>query len=60
MNAFQANTDGRFEPFTMLVDEDAELDSIVSEFNKVATDTATELLDKQGRNKKALGYRRNP
>ena len=38
---------GRFAPLTILVDEDAELDSMVTEFNKVITDTATEFLGKQ-------------
>ena len=28
MNAFQATKSGRFAPLTMLVDEDAELDSM--------------------------------
>ena len=31
----------------MLVDADAELDSIVTEFNKVVTDTASKLLGKE-------------
>ena len=54
VNAFQENIGGRFAPLTMLVYEDAELDSIVSEFNKVVTDTATELLGKR-RQKKSPG-----
>ena len=45
LNDPQAAIGGRFAPLTMLVDEDAELDSIVTEFNKLVsllvTDTAT-------------------
>ena len=33
----------------MLVDEDADLDSMVTHFNKAVTDTAAELLGKQAR-----------
>ena len=45
MNTFKTTIGGRFAPLTMLVDGDAELDSIVTEFNKAVT--ATELLGKQ-------------
>ena len=38
-----------FAPLATLVDEDAELDSIVTHFNKAVTDTAAELLGKQRR-----------
>ena len=47
MNAFQATIGGRFAPLAMLVDEDADLDSMVTHFNKAVTDTAAELLGKQ-------------
>ena len=47
---------GRFAPLTMLVDKNAELDSIVNEFNNVVTDIAKELLGKECQKKKALGY----
>ena len=36
----------------MLVDEDADLDSMVTHFNKAVTDTAAELLGKQRRKRK--------
>ena len=49
MSAFQATIDGRFAPLAMLVDEDADLDSMVTHFNKAVTDTAAELLGKQRR-----------
>ena len=52
MNAFQATIGGRFAPLTTLVDEDADLDSMVTHFNKAVTDTAAELLGKQRRKRK--------
>ena len=53
--SFQATIGGRFAPFAMLVDEDADLDSMVTHFNKAVTDTAAEFLGKQCR-KEALGH----
>ena len=47
MSAFQATIGGRFAPLVMLVDEDADLGSMVTHFNKAVTDAAAELLDKQ-------------
>ena len=47
MSAFQATIGGRFAPLATLVDEDADLDSMVTHFNKAVTDTAAELLGKQ-------------
>ena len=52
MSAFQATIDGRFAPFATLVDEDADLDSMVTHFNKAVTDIAAELLGKQRRKRK--------
>ena len=52
MSAFQATIGGRFAPLATLVDEDADLDSMVTHFNKAVTDTAAELLGKQRRKKK--------
>ena len=52
MSAFQATIDGRFAPLATLVDEDADLDSMVTHFNKAVTDTAAELLGKQRRKRK--------
>ena len=49
MSAFQATIGGRFAPLATLVDEDADLDSMVIHFNKAVTDTAAELLGKQRR-----------
>ena len=52
MSAFQATIDGRFAPLATLVDEEADLDSMVTHFNKAVTDTAVELLGKQRRKRK--------
>ena len=52
MIAFQATIGGRFAPLATLVDKDAELDSMVTHFNKAITDTAAELLGKQRRKRK--------
>ena len=52
MSAFQATIGGRFAPLAMLVNEDADLDSMVTHFNKAVTDTAAELLGKQRRKRK--------
>ena len=52
MSAFQATIGGRFATLATLVDEDADLDSMVIHFNKAVTDTAAELLGKQRRKRK--------
>ena len=52
MSVFQATIGGRFAPLAMLVDEDADLDSMVTHFNKAVTDTAAERLGKQRRKRK--------
>ena len=52
MGAFQATIDGRFAPLATLADEDADLDSMVTHFNKTVTDTAAELPGKQRRKRK--------
>ena len=44
-SAFQASIDGIFTPLATLLYDDAELDSIVTQFIKMVTYTATELLD---------------
>ena len=46
-SVFQATIGGRFAPLATLVDEDADLDSMITHFNKAVTDTAAELLGKQ-------------
>ena len=52
LSAVQATIGGRFAPLTTLVDEDADLDFMVTHFNKAVTDTATELFGNQRRKRK--------
>ena len=52
MSAFPVTVGGRFASLATLVDEDADLDSMVTHFNKAVTDTAAELLGKQRRKRK--------
>ena len=47
MSAFHAAIGGRFASLATLVDEYADLDSIVTHFKKAVTDTAAELHGKQ-------------
>ena len=47
MSAFQATIGGRFAPLATLVDEDADLDSMVTHFNKAIADAAAERLGRQ-------------
>ena len=49
ISAFQATIGGRFAPLATLVDIDADLDSMVTHFNKAVTDRAATLLGKQRR-----------
>ena len=57
MSAFQATIGRRFAPLATLVDEDADLDSMATHFNKTVTDTAAELLGKQRRRSPGLPLR---
>ena len=52
MSAFRATIGGRCAPLATLVDEDADLDFMVTHFNKAVTDPAAELLGKQRRKRK--------
>ena len=52
MSAFQTTIGGRFASLATLVDEDVDLDSMVTHFDKAVTDTAAELLGKQRRKRK--------
>ena len=52
MSAFQATIGGRFALLATLVDEDADLDSMATHFNKAVIDIAAELLGKQRRKRK--------
>ena len=52
MSALQATICGRFAPLATLVDDGADWDYMVTNFNKAVTYTAVELLDKQCRKRK--------
>ena len=52
MSAFQATKGGRFALLATQIDKNADLDSMVTHFNKAVTDTAPELLGKQRRKRK--------
>ena len=56
-NAFQTTMRGRFAPLAILAYKDADLDSIVSLFNKKVTDTTAEFLGKVGRESLRLPHR---
>ena len=56
MNAFQAAIGGRFAPLATLVDENADLDSMVTPFNKAVTDTADKTSWPSTPEEEALGY----
>ena len=56
--AFQATIGGRFPPFATLVDEDADLDSMVTHFNKAVTHKAANFLaSNAGRGSPGLALR---
>ena len=52
MSAFQAFIGVRFAPLAILIDEDADLDSMVNHVNRAVTDTAAEHFGKQRRKRK--------
>ena len=52
MSAFQATIGSRFAPLGTMVDEDADLDSMFTHFNKAVTDTTAEIFGKQRRKRK--------
>ena len=52
MSAFRTTIGGRFASLATHVDEDADLDSMITHFDKAVTDTAAELLGKQRRKRK--------
>ena len=52
MSTFRATIGSRFAPLATLVDEDADLDSMVTHFNKAVTNSAAEPVGKQRRKRK--------
>ena len=54
MSAYKVTTGGGFAPLATLVDEGADLNSMVTYFSKAVGDAAAELLGKHGRKKEPL------
>ena len=44
LETFQAMIDGKFAPLTMMNNEDADMDSMITTFNKTVTETALSLI----------------
>ena len=49
----------KFAPFTIMNNEDTDMDTTITTFNTAVTETASEILDKHHQKKKTLGHYRN-
>ena len=58
LETFQAMPGGRFAPLTIMNNEDAEIDSMIT-FNTAVTETASEILANIVRRRKNLDHCRN-
>ena len=56
---FQAMTGGKFEPLTIMNNEDTDPDSTITIFSTAVTETASKILCKHRQKKKNLGHCRN-
>ena len=52
LETFQAMIDGKFAPLTIMNNEDADMDSMITTFNTPVTETASEILGKHRQKKK--------
>ena len=52
LETFQAMTGGKFAPLTIMNNEDADMDSMITTFNTAVTETAHEILGKYRQKKK--------
>ena len=52
LETFQAMIDGKFAPLTIMNNEDADMDSMITAFNTAETETASEIRGKHRRRKK--------
>ena len=52
LETFQAMTDGKFAPTTIMNNEDTDMDAMITTFNTAVTETATEILGKHCQKKK--------
>ena len=55
LETFQAMIDGKFAPLTIMSNEDADIDSMITTFNTAVTETASEILGKHRQKKKKPG-----
>ena len=51
LETFQTITCGKFAPLTIMNNEDADMDSMITTFNTAMTETASEILGKHFQNK---------
>ena len=56
---FQVLIGGKFAPLTIMNNEDTDIDSMITTFNTVVTETASEILGKHRQKKKKLDHCRN-
>ena len=54
LETFQAMIDGKFAPLTIMSNKDTDIDSMITTFNTVVTETACEILGKHRQKKKSL------
>ena len=59
LETFQAIQGGKFAPLTIMNAEDADMDSMITNFNTAVTETASEILGKHRQKKKNQGHCRN-
>ena len=60
LEIFQTMIGGKFAPLTIMNNEDTDLDSMITTFNTVVTETASEIFGKHRQKKeKNLGHCRN-
>ena len=52
-------TGGKFASLTIINNEDADIDSVITTFNTAVTETANEIFGKHCQKKKNLGHCRN-
>ena len=52
LETFQAMIGRRFAPFTIMSNEDIDIDSMITTFNTAVTETASEILGKHRQKKK--------
>ena len=52
---FQAMTGGKFAPLIIMSNEDTDIDSMITTFNRAVTETASEILGKHRQKEKNPG-----